>query len=558
MKPFADMPEPVAGPVATRRLMLRAAASAAATTAGVGALGGLGGCGSLPAAAPASTSEAEGLGGLSAPPPAPREFRAAWVATVANIDWPSRKDLTPEQQRQEVLRLLDAAQALHLNALVLQVRPSTDAIYPSALEPWSEFLTGLSGRAPQPAWDPLAYWLQEAHRRGIELHAWLNPYRARSAAATGELAATHIARTRPELVKRYGPPGQLWMDPGEPESARHTLAVLADLLRRYELDGVHIDDYFYPYPVREGGATSGPELDFPDEPAWTRYRASGGALERADWRRSQVDALVQRLFETTRNLRPQARVGISPFGLPRPDRRPPGISGFSQYDKLYADVERWFEAGWLDYLAPQLYWPIEQRAQAFGVLFDHWLAANRAQRHVWPGLYTSRLGQAEPAPGANMNPREWAPAEILNQLALMRGREAQPSAGHVHFSMVALLQDRQGIAQRLRAGPYAQPALVPATPWLVGSAPARPQVLVEARGGRLRLQLRAGAAAAGLPAADAPWRYALWAWRNGQWQFAVQPAREPDVEIDAAQALVVSAVNRTGLESPRLALRLGA
>jgi uncharacterized lipoprotein YddW (UPF0748 family) len=533
--------------------MLRAAAAAAAA-----GCAGLSGCGSLPAAAPKAASEAEALAGLSAPPPAPREFRAAWVATVANIDWPSRKDLAPEQQREEAIALLETARALNLNALILQVRPSTDAIYPSTLEPWSEFLTGLSGRAPQPAWDPLAFWLLEAHRRGIELHAWLNPYRARSAAATGELAATHIARTRPELVKRYGPPGQLWMDPGEPESARHTLAVLADLLRRYDLDGVHIDDYFYPYPVREGGATSGPEIDFPDEPAWTRYRAGGGSLERADWRRSQVDALVQKLFETTRSLRPQARVGISPFGLPRPDRRPPGITGFSQYDKLFADVERWFEAGWLDYLAPQLYWPIEQRAQAFGVLFDHWLAANRAQRHVWPGLYTSRLGRAEPVPGANMNPREWLPAEILNQVALMRGREARPSLGHIHFSMVALQQNRQGIAQQLRAGPYAQAALVPATPWLAGSAPAQPQVLVEARGGRLRLQLRAGAATGSAGAPDAPWRYAIWALRAGQWDFAVQPAREPDLEVPAAQALVVSAVGRSGLESPRLALRVAA
>jgi uncharacterized lipoprotein YddW (UPF0748 family) len=527
-----------------------------AGSAAVAGAAWLGGCAGL--APPIGSGLAQPVPALDdPPPPAPREFRAAWVATVANIDWPSRKDLTPEQQRAEVLALLNQAQALHLNAVVLQVRPSTDAIYPSSLEPWTEFLTGESGRAPQPAWDPLQYWVEQAHRRGIELHAWFNPYRARSAAATGELAASHIARTRPALVKAYGPPGQLWMDPGEPASAEHSLAVLADVLRRYDIDGVHIDDYFYPYPVRENNQPNAPEIEFPDEPAYARYRSGGGRLERADWRRAQVDNFVQRLFETTRAIKPQVRVGISPFGIGRPDRRPPGISGFSQFDKLYADVERWFEAGWLDYLAPQLYWPIEQRAQAFGVLLDYWLGANRSGRHVWPGLYTSRLGRAEPVPGANMNPREWPPAEILNQLSLMRDRRPAPSLGHIHFSMVALQQNRQGIADRLRTGPYVQAALVPATPWLAARAPAMPRVLVtEASAGRLQLRLRAGDAAAA--DADSPWRYALWARRAGQWQFQVQPALQPDLDIEAAQALVVSAVNRTGLESPRLMLRLGA
>ena len=385
----------------------------------------------------------------SVSPPAPREFRGAWVASVANIDWPSRPGLPAAAQQEEIVRIVERAQSIGLNALILQVRPAADALYASELEPWSEYLTGKQGQAPEPWYDPLAFWIAEAHRRGIEIHAWFNPYRARHSSARSPLAASHIAITAPQVVKSYG--DFLWLDPGEPVAAQRTLDVIVDVARRYEVDGIHIDDYFYPYPATAPDGAS--EIDFPDESSWAQYRLSGGSLPRDDWRRANVDALVERIHIAVHREKPGALFGLSPFGIGRPDLRPPGIAGFSQYDKLYANVELWLARGWLDYLAPQLYWPIDAPAQPFGALLDYWTAANAAGHHVWPGLFTSRIDDTA---------KSWSAAEIANQVALTR---AQGVNGHIHFSMSALMQNRDGIADRLRAA-YQVPALVPASPWL--------------------------------------------------------------------------------------------
>jgi len=369
--------------------------------------------------------------------PPPREWRAAWVATVANIDWPSKRGLSAEAQQAEIRSLCDTAVHIGLNALILQVRPSADALYESALEPWSEFLTGTQGQ--HPGYDPLAVWLAEARLRGLELHAWLNPYRARSSTAKSAPAANHVSRSQPDWVKRYG--DQLWIDPGEPAAAEHTLAVVRDLLARYAVDGIHIDDYFYPYPVQDATKV---DVDFPDDPSWQKYLASGGSLARADWRRYNVNSLVQRLYATVHQARPGTRVGISPFGLPRPDLRPPGITGFSQYDKLYADVELWLREGWMDYLAPQLYWPRAQTAQAFEPLLQAWGTLNPLGRPIHPGLFTSRI---------DTTAQSWPPDEIVGQIDCIR--RLAPGSGHIHFSLVALAQNRKGIADALRDGPYA-------------------------------------------------------------------------------------------------------
>ncbi len=389
-------------------------------------------------AALAPTPAASGPAPASAlPPPPPREWRAAWVATVANIDWPSKPGLSAKVQQAEIHALCDTAQRTGLNALILQVRTSADALYESRLEPWSEYLTGTQGQ--HPGYDPLAVWLAECRSRGLELHAWLNPYRARHSTAKSALADSHLGRTRPDWVKRYG--DQLWMDPGEPAAAEHTLAVVRDLLTRYAVDGIHIDDYFYPYPIQDAAKQ---EVDFPDEPSWQRYGAGGGTLARADWRRYSVNRLVQRLYAVAHETRPGTRVGISPFGLPKPAMRPAGISGFSQYDKLYADVELWLREGWLDYLAPQLYWPRAQTAQAFEPLLQAWRALNPLGRPIHPGLFTSRI---------NDTPQSWQPAEVLAQIDAVR--RLSPGSGHIHFSMAALTQNRKGIADALRTGPYA-------------------------------------------------------------------------------------------------------
>ena len=503
------------------RLPLRPFATAAALAAAFF----LTGCETTKSTPPAAPS-ASAL--VDAPPAAPREFRGVWVATVNNIDWPSKRGLPAAQQRAEMISLLDRAQSLGLNAVIFQVRPAADALYASPLEPWSEYLTGEQGR--DPGWDPLAEWIAAAHARGLELHAWFNPYRARHHEAKSPLAPTHVARTHPQVVKKYGE--LLWMDPGEAFAAERTLAVIRDVVRRYDLDGVHIDDYFYPYPVTKPLPPGAPkdakpeEVNFPDDPAWQAYQQSGGKLSRADWRRDNVDRLVQRIYETVHAEKPWVKFGISPFGIARPDRRPADITGFSQFDKIFADAELWFERGWCDYFTPQLYWPIDQKGQSYPVLLDYWVGQNQAGRHLWPGLFTSKIDDSD---------KSWPSSEILAQVALTRTRPG--ATGHVHFSAIALVQDRKGIARNLRPF-YAPPALVPASPWMKVPAPAAPRLVRD--GAQVRVE--------GLDAQAA--RLAVWRRENGAWQFSIVAATT--TTLPAGDALVVSAVNRAGVESARV------
>lgn len=509
------------------------------------ALGGLlAGCGTKPLTRGVPVAETSGG---DDPPAAPRELRAAWVSTVANIDWPSKPGLTSAKQQQEAIAILDRAKSLNLNAIVLQVRPSADAIYPSKIEPWTEYLSGAQGKAPSPAYDPLQFWIDQAHARGLELHAWFNPYRARMDAARSQSAPNHITNTNPAIVKRYGK--FMWMDPGEPAAVKQTMDVILDVVRRYDIDGVHIDDYFYPYPIEATPAVAGnaaaldgraakAELDFPDDPAWQRYLKSGGTLDRADWRRDNVNRLIEAMYKGIHAEKSWVRFGISPFGIGRPDRRPSGIVGFSQYDKLYADAELWLEKGWLDYFVPQLYWPVKPPGQAYDVLLDYWIGQNPMGRHIWPGLFTSRIG----APS-----RDYQPDEVLQQVSVTRSRPL--ATGHIHFSMVALMQNRKGISDQLRASRYTGQALVPATPWL-GSHPPGTPTIKAARGARsVDLALKAGKGNA---------LYAIWARHGGEWRFAVAPAGRAtwtvsdDERLGPAEIVVVSAVDRLGNEGERV------
>ncbi len=482
------------------------------------------------------------------PPPAPREFRAAWVATVANIDWPSKPGLPVAQQRAEMRAILDRARALQLNAIVFQVRPAADALYRSTLEPWSEYLTGAQGRAPDdPDYDPLREWIAEAHSRGLELHAWFNPYRARHSSAKSPLAATHFATTHPDAVKSYG--DLLWMDPANPAAVTQTLAVIRDVVRRYDVDGIHLDDYFYPYPIKAPNSTA--NLDFPDDPAWQAYLAHGGKLARADWRRQHVDDLIAEIYRSVHWLKPWVRFGVSPFGLGRPDRRPAGIAGFSQYDSLYADVELWLQRGWVDYLSPQLYWPIDQKAQAFGTLLAYWSAQNTAGRHVWPGLFTSSV---------HSTAKSWRPDEVLRQISLLRTQT--PGTGHIHFSMIALMQDRQGLSSSLQRDLYSTPALVPATPWLNPTVPARAPYLVAQKNTDGSSASRLAIRTHWWSLRPRPVVFAVWKRYGTQWRFSVQPAAEPFVDLTPDSILgpvtevVVTSTNHLGLESRRAALDL--
>ncbi|CAN5578128.1 glycoside hydrolase family 10 protein [soil metagenome] len=386
-----------------------------------------------------------------------REFRAAWIATVDNIDWPSKRTLSPENERRELASMFDTAAGMHLNAVILQIRPSADALYPSRIEPWSEYLTGRQGRAPSPPWDPLQFAVEEAHRRGLQLHCWINPYRANHPSQKGPLAANHIGKRRPDLVHKYG--SFLWMDPGETEVQRQTLAVVRDVVRRYDIDGVHIDDYFYPYKEKD--------LDFPDAAAYGKYRSGGGTLDRGDWRRQNVDEFVHDLYTTIKEEKRWVQLGISPFGIYRPGY-PAGIkAGVDQYADLYADARKWLVEGWCDYFTPQLYWPIAQKAQSYPVLLDWWRSQNPLKRNIWPGNFTSRT---DPSEG------NWKPKEVIDQIMVTRKQGAN---GNVHFSMKAFTKNYNGITDALRGGPYSAPAIPPASPWLDNTPPESPEVQVD-------------------------------------------------------------------------------
>jgi len=265
------------------------------------------------------------------PPAAAREFRGVWVATVGNLDWPSKPGLSTAKQKAELLAILDRASSLKLNAVILQVRPACDALYASEFEPWSEVLSGKMGQAPQPLYDPLAFAVEETHNRGMELHAWFNPYRARQTTAKTPASPNHISRTHPELVRTYG--SHLWLDPGEQAVQDHSINVILDVVKRYDIDGVHLDDYFYPYP--EKGASHN-AIDFPDDPSWRRYQRGGGQLNRDDWRRENVNQFIGRLYTEIKNTKPWVKFGVSPFGIWRPNN-PPGTKGMDAFQELHAD-----------------------------------------------------------------------------------------------------------------------------------------------------------------------------------------------------------------------------
>jgi uncharacterized lipoprotein YddW (UPF0748 family) len=392
-------------------------------------------------------------------PDIPREYRGMWVATVANIDWPSRPGLPSDVQKAELLAIFDKAAELKINTIVLQVRPACAVLYDSTIEPWSEVLTGAMGKPPEPFYDPLAFAVEEAHKRCLELHAWFNPYRARHPSEKSEIHPQHISKRRPNLVKQYG--RYLWLDPGEPDVVEYSLSVMLEVVKRYDVDGVHIDDYFYPYKERD---EQGNVFDFPDEPSWQRYRRSGGRLNRDAWRRRNVDRFVERVYREIKRTKRWVKFGISPFGLWRPGY-PPGTRGFDAYAELYADSRKWLQQGWCDYFVPQLYFKRDHPHLSYPLLLQWWAQQNNKRRHVLAGNFTSKV-----ADGSNT---AWEAQEIAEQIRLTRSQ--QGAVGNFHFSARAILQDRGGICKLLQEL-YAQPALVPSTPWLSRSSPTAPVV----------------------------------------------------------------------------------
>ena len=465
---------------------------------------------------------------VTVPAPA-REFRAAWVATVANIDWPSKSGLTSRQQQEELIALLDRAAQLNLNAIVFQVRPHCDALYASELEPWSEYLTGAMGKPPEPFYDPLELAVQEAHSRGLELHAWFNPYRAEHASSKSVRSANHVSYTNPGIVRVYG--NQLWLDPGEPAAADHSLAVIMDVVRRYDVDGIHFDDYFYPYPINDHKKN---RIDFPDEQSWLKSQAAGETMSRDDWRRKNVDNFIERVYKGIKQEKPWVKFGISPFGIWRPGH-PESIKGFDAYASLYADARKWFREGSVDYFTPQLYWKIDSSGQSYPELLRWWHQQNALGRHLWPGNFTSRV--------ANPEVGNWPVGEIIQQIDVTR---RQPGAtGNVHFSMKALMEDARGVAAALASGPYQEPALVPASPWLGGEPPEMPNVIFSKS--KLRLRMRDK---------TSPWLWVVQTRSADGWRTKILPGHLGEYDLSgrtntgAPLQIAVSAVNRIGQAGP--------
>jgi uncharacterized lipoprotein YddW (UPF0748 family) len=513
----------------------------------------------LSTSACSASAQVPDLHGPGAPPPTPREFRGAWVSTVNNGDWPSRPGLSVAEQKREMIAILDKAVSLRLNAIVFQVRPACDAMYSSTLEPWSEYLTGVQGQPPEPYYDPLQMWIDEAHRRGLELHAWFNPYRAKHASSKAALSPMHIARRMPGIVKSYG--GYLWLDPGNPAAARYSLNVIMDVVRRYDIDGVHMDDYYYPYKVKDANKKV---IDFPDDDSYARYKAAGGTLARDDWRRDNVNQFVAQMYAQIKKQKPWVRVGLSPFGIWRP-QNPPGVKGLDSYDNLYCDSRLWFNKGWVDYLSPQLYWPIKGD-QPFGALLNWWEQQNTFHRHLWPGIAVTRVGSptetdadqkespaptaAAPSGSAPAAPKKggWPAQEILDQINLTR---QTPDSHGVLFWNMRKLSSAAGLDTALLTGPYTQPAIIPASPWLNSSKPATPSASA-ARGGKIILKPAGGR--------NDVAQWAIYTRHNGQWRFSAAPGWVREIRIDpsfgAADAAVISAIDRYGNESDRAALAL--
>jgi len=383
------------------------------------------------------------------------EFRGVWVATVDNIDWPTKGNYSTESQKAEFIRLLDMHQRNGMNAVVVQVRPSTDAFYPSPYEPWSEWLTGKQGRPPVPFYDPLEFMVTETHKRGMEFHAWCNPYRAEFQIGKSSIAPTHITRIHPDWFLSYG--DKRYFDPGNPEGRNFVVNVIRDIVRRYDVDAIHFDDYFYPYRIA-GKA-------FPDDSSFNKY---GNGLNREDWRRSNTDSIILALSKAIREERPYCRFGISPFGVWRNNSKDSVGSatkaGQTNYDDLYADIVLWLKQGWIDYVAPQLYWEFGHSAAPYEVLIDWW-SKHSYGKQCYIGLGIYRAGSNAAWRDRNQLPR------MIDAIRTTPGID-----GAIYFSSKTFDKNPNGWNDSLRNHYYRYPAIIPPMAWIDSVAPAAPQL----------------------------------------------------------------------------------
>ncbi len=374
-----------------------------------------------------------------------REMRGVWVATVKNLDWPSKPGLSPTIQKQEIDNILTHLKSLGFNAVFLQVRPSSDAFYKSSIEPWSKYLTGKQGMAPKPFYDPLEYWITAANKLGIEVHAWINPFRL-TTNLEEELVANHPLLKHPEWIVEYR--NGLVLDPGFPKVQKYINSVIADLTTNYDIAGIHMDDYFYPYPVKD--------VDFPDSVSHSLYCDTSVFKTTAEWRRDNVNHTVESIYKTIKRVKPWVSFGVSPFGVWRNIADDPEGSnttaGVTNYDHLNADILTWLKNGWVDYIAPQIYWYMEHPAASFKTL-SQWWDKNSYSTPIYAGLSLYKINGDKP---------EWQnPAEAPNQIKL--GRELESLKGNLYFRYAFLKRDILGLQDSLKHKYYSTPALTPVT-----------------------------------------------------------------------------------------------
>ena len=456
-----------------------------------------------------------------------REFRAVWIATVDNIDFPSAKNLTIEQQKAELIKDLELAKSLKMNAVIFQVRPMADALYESKIEPWSEFLTGEMGKSQ--AFDPLKFITEEAHKRGVLVHAWFNPYRAYHPAAK-TVSENHISKKRPDLVRKYGK--YLWLDPSDAEVQEYSLSVVLDVVKRYDIDGVHFDDYFYPYAEKDA---NGNKIEFPDDANYKKYvqtamqagtKSKGkvrSPLSRDVWRRLNVNEFIESVGREIKRVKPEIMYGISPIGVSEVNK-----------NELYADAEYWLEQGIIDYLTPQLYWKSDRKNREFPLLLKYWESVNPKKRHVWAGIGTYKI------PSKTEN---FSADEIIKQINYTR--EIQKTSGNIQFSFKSVRSDFDKIQTALREKSYQREAIIPASPWIKSSKPLAPKVSIS----KDAKFVRANWTESGTRKAF--W-FVVYAKDKNGWNYSILPASQRSIALSAdrkIEQIIVKSVDRLGNES---------
>lgn len=384
-----------------------------------------------------------------------RELRSAWITTFTNLDWPSKRGLTSEEQKKEFLRILNDFEKSSINCVIAQVRASSDAFYKSKLSPWSEWLTGEQGKAPDNDFDPLAFMVEECHKRNMEFHAWFNPFRAVSHTRFSSVAKNHITKTKPEWFFEYG--NSVYYNPGIKEVRDYICDVVKEVVDNYDVDGVHFDDYFYPYSIE------GETID--DDAQFKTF--SRGCMSKEDWRRDNINLLIQAVSKTIKDAKPYVKFGVSPLAIWRNKKQDPEgsltNSGQSSYDNLYCDTKLWIENNWVDYMAPQLYWSTQNNYANYNHLINWW-TKHDYNGHLYVGHAMYKLDV--------QNRHSFSTEELFNQVNI--GRRNGKVHGNIYFRAKAFVENHQNFQEKMSSSIYRYPSLVPAMTWIDSISPKAP------------------------------------------------------------------------------------